>query len=152
MFFDKSATKKCCFKLDLQWNQMILTLIFWGFGLLYFNVKFNVITTRTMGYFFGITFLFSPLFFPKKFTIKGYSMKSYFIKLIESQSIHRKNIVLAIFATCFFINTIFCFFDFDVDLPYFTYGSYNQCLSCSSSLPTFQFFEFCDGNIYFFGF
>jgi hypothetical protein len=39
MFFDKSATKKCCFKLDLQWNQMILTVIFWGFGLLYFNAN-----------------------------------------------------------------------------------------------------------------
>jgi hypothetical protein len=31
MFFDKSATKSVVFKLDLQWNQMILTVIlgFW---------------------------------------------------------------------------------------------------------------------------
>jgi hypothetical protein len=40
MFFDKSATKSVVFKLDLQWNQMILTVIL-GFGLLYFNAKFN---------------------------------------------------------------------------------------------------------------
>jgi hypothetical protein len=31
MFFDKSATKKCCFKLDLQWNPNDFDRDFWGF-------------------------------------------------------------------------------------------------------------------------
>jgi hypothetical protein len=61
---------------------MILTVIL-GFWFAVFNAKFNVITTRTMALLFGIT-LFSYLFFPK-FTIKGYSIEGYFIKLIKSQ-------------------------------------------------------------------
>jgi hypothetical protein len=47
MFFDKSATKKVLF---LTWFAME-SKWFWpwflGFGLLYFNAKFNLIQTRT---------------------------------------------------------------------------------------------------------
>jgi hypothetical protein len=61
---------KCCFfKLDLQWNPNDFDRNF-GFGLLYFNAKFNVITTRTMALLLVYFSFFLPLF-PKKFTIKG---------------------------------------------------------------------------------
>jgi hypothetical protein len=53
--------KKCCFKLDLQWNPNDFDRNF-GVLVLYFNAKFNVITTNN-GFTFWYSFtLFSCLF------------------------------------------------------------------------------------------
>jgi hypothetical protein len=46
MFFDKSTKSVVYF--DLQWNQMILTLIL-GFLVFCILIKFNVITDETNG-------------------------------------------------------------------------------------------------------
>ena len=76
LFFDKSNTKKVIF-LNLICNgiQMILTVIFGIFGLLYFNAQFNVISTKTVALLFGfLILLFIILFSVKKITIKGYSI------------------------------------------------------------------------------
>ena len=58
LFFEKSETRKVIF-LNLICNgiQMILTVIFGIFGLLYFNAQYNVITTKTVTILFGIFFL-----------------------------------------------------------------------------------------------
>ena len=159
MFFDKSATKKVLF-LNLICNgiQMILTVIFGVFGLLYFNAKFNVITTRTVALLFGITFLFLLLFFfLKKFIIKGYSIEKLLHKINEiPKYIHRKNIVLAICRYLLFSHQYyFLFLAFDVDLPYITLmAAITSIYLVASSLPTFQFLDFAiKGSvaIYFFG-
>ena len=65
LFFNKSEAKKVIF-LNLICNgiQMILTIIFGIFGLLYFNAQFNVITPKTVLSLVGICFLlFGILFF-----------------------------------------------------------------------------------------
>jgi hypothetical protein len=159
MFFDKSATKKVLF-LNLICNgiQMILTVIFGVFGLLYFNAKFNVITTRTVALLFGITLIFLLVsFFLKKFTIKGYSTEKLLHKINEiPKSIHRKNIVLAICRYLLFSHQYyFLFLAFDVDLPYFILmTAITSVYLVASFLPTFQFLDFAiKGSvaIYFFG-
>jgi hypothetical protein len=159
MFFDKSATKKVLF-LNLICNgiQMILTVIFGVFGLLYFNTKFNVITTRTVALLFGITFLFLLLSFVlKKLTIKGYSIEKLLHKINEiPKYVHRKNIVLAICRYLLFSHQYyFLFLAFDVDLPYITLmAAITSIYLVASSLPTFQFLDFAiKGSvaIYFFG-
>ena len=64
LFFDKSNTKKVIF-LNLICNgiQMVLTVIFGIFGLLYFNAQHNVITPKTVTILFGaLVLLFIVLF------------------------------------------------------------------------------------------
>ena len=100
LFFEKHDTKKIVF-LNLICNgiQMILTVIFGIFGLLYFNANFNVITTKTVVILFVLLALvFGILFSVKKITIKGYSIEKLIHKINEiPKSIHQKNILLAIF-------------------------------------------------------
>jgi hypothetical protein len=159
MFFAKSATKKVLF-LNLICNgiQMILTVIFGVFGLLYFNAKFNLIQTRTAALLFGVTFLFFLVtFFLKKFIIKGYSIEMLLQKTNKiPKSIHQKNIVLAVFRYLIFSHQYyFLFLIFAVDLPYFTLmAAITSIYLVASSLPTFQFLDFAiKGSvaIYFFG-
>jgi uncharacterized membrane protein YbhN (UPF0104 family) len=159
IFFAKSATKKVLF-LNLICNgiQMILTVIFGVFGLLYFNTKFNLIPMRTAALLFGVAFLLSLVaFFLKKFIIKGYSIKKLLQKINEiPKSIHQKNIILAIFRYLIFSHQYyFLFLTFDVDLPYFSLmAAITSIYLVASSLPTFQFLDFAiKGSvaIYFFG-
>ena len=82
LFFDKSNTKKVIF-LNLICNgiQMVLTVIFGIFGLLYFNAQHNVITPKTVTILFGaLVLLFIVLFSIKKITIKGFSIEKLIIK------------------------------------------------------------------------
>jgi hypothetical protein len=77
LFFEKTKTKKIIF-LNLICNgiQMIWSVIFGIFGLLYFNANYNIITSKTVSILFGICFLFFIiLFFSKKINIKGYSIE-----------------------------------------------------------------------------
>jgi hypothetical protein len=119
MFFDKSATKKVLF-LNLICNgiQMILTVIL-GFGLLYFNAKFNLIQTRTAALLLCNFLLFLVAFFLKKFIIKGYSIEKLLHKINEilSPFIRKYSSCRFSLLDFFHINTIFCF-DFAVDLPF----------------------------------
>ncbi|MGZ9735057.1 hypothetical protein [Flavobacterium sp. GNP002] len=159
LFFDKSNTKKVIF-LNLICNgiQMILTVIFGIFGLLYFNAQYNVITTKTVAILFGfLILLFIVLFSVKKITIKGYSIEKLIHKINEiPKSIHQKNIFLGICRYLVFSHQYyFLFLAFDVDLPYSTLiATISSVYFLASSLPTFQFLDFAvKGSVavYFFG-
>jgi len=159
LFFEKSKTKKVIF-LNLICNgiQMILSVVFGIFGLLYFNANYNIITPKTVSILFGICFLlFGILFFSKKINIKGYSIEKLIHKINEiPKAIHQKNIFLAICRYLVFSHQYyFLFLAFDVDLPYFILmATIASVYFLASSLPTFQFLDFAvKGSVavYFFG-
>jgi hypothetical protein len=159
LYFDKSETKKIIF-LNLICNgiQMILTVIFGVFGLLYFNAQYNIITSKTVAILFGGCFLlFGILFFSKKINIKGYSIEKLIHKINEiPKSIHQKNILLGVLRYLVFSHQYyFLFLAFDVDLPYLILiAAISSVYFLASSLPTFQFLDFAvKGSVavYFFG-
>ena len=159
LFFDKSQAKKIVF-LNLICNgiQLILTVIFGIFGLLYFNANFDVITTRMVGILLGILiFIVAVLFFTKKINIKGYSIEKLIHKINEiPKRIHQKNILLAIGRYLVFSHQYyFLFLIFDVKIPYFLLmATITSVYFLASSLPTFQFLDFAvKGSVavYFFG-
>lgn len=148
MYYDKSQVKKIVF-LNLICNgiQMVLTVIFGVFGLLYFNSQYNVISPKTVGIIFGCcVVLFGILFFSKKINIKGYSIEKLIHKINEiPKAIHQKNILLGISRYLVFSHQYyFLFLAFDVDLPYYILiAAISSVYFLASSLPTFQFFRFC---------
>jgi hypothetical protein len=159
LYYPKSEAKKVVF-LNLICNgiQMILTVIFGLFGLLYFNAKYNVIRPQMVGILFGIlVLLFVVLFSLKKIKIKGYSIEKLIHKINEiPKPIHRKNILLGTLRYLVFSHQYyFLFLAFDVDLPYLTLiATIAVVYFLASSLPTFQFLDFAvKGSvaIYFFG-
>jgi hypothetical protein len=159
LFFEKSKAKKIIF-LNLICNgiQMILSIVFGIFGLLYFNVNYNIITSKTVLILFGICFLlFGILFSSKKINIKGYSIEKMIHKTNEiPKAIHQKNIFLAVCRYLVFSHQYyFLFLAFDVDLPYLTMmATIASVYFLASSLPTFQFLDFAvKGSVavYFFG-
>ncbi|MEZ7504229.1 hypothetical protein [Flavobacterium sp. Arc2] len=147
LYYEKSETKQVIF-LNLICNgiQMVLTVIIGIFGLLYFNAKYNVITTKTVVILFGILiFTFIILFSLKKIAIKGYSIEKLIHKINEvPKRIHQKNILLGICRYIVFSHQYyFLFLAFDVDLPYLTLMSaVTSVYFLASSLPTFQFLDF----------
>lgn len=159
LFFEKSQTKKIVF-LNLICNgiQMVLTVVFGIFGLLYFNTVYNVITSQTVLILFGLLLLlFGILFSVKKITIKGYSIEKLIHKINEiPKKVHRKNILLAVARYLVFSHQYyFLFLLFDVDLSYFLLmATITSVYFLASSLPTFQFLDFAvKGSVavYFFG-
>ena len=159
LFFNKSEAKKVVF-LNLICNgiQMVLTVVFGIFGLLYFNTLYHVITPKTVLMLFGICFLlFGILFFSKKINIKGYSIEKLIHKINEiPKHIHQRNILLGICRYLVFSHQYyFLFLAFDVHLPYLILiATIASVYFLASSLPTFQFLDFAvKGSvaIYFFG-
>jgi len=147
LFYPKSEAKNVIF-LNLICNgiQMVLTVIFGLFGLMYFNTKYEVITTQTVAILFGgFVLLLIVLFSLKKIKIKGYSIEKLVHKINEiPKPIHRKNILLGVLRYLVFSHQYyFLFLAFDVDLPYFTLISTIAVVYfLASSLPTFQFLDF----------
>lgn len=147
LFYPKSEAKNVIF-LNLICNgiQMVLTVVFGLFGLMYFNAKYEVITTQTVAILFGgFVLLLIVLFSLKKIKIKGYSIEKLVHKINEiPKSIHRKNILLGVLRYLVFSHQYyFLFLAFDVDLPYFTLISTIAVVYfLASSLPTFQFLDF----------
>jgi len=160
LYFDKKDAKKVVF-LNLICNgiQMILTVIFGIFGLLYFYARYNdEITQKSIAILFGICFLlFGILFFSKKVSIKGYSIEKLIHKINEiPKTIHQKNAFLGVLRYLVFSHQYyFLFLAFDVDLPYFILiSAISSVYFLASSLPTFQFLDFAvKGSVavYFFG-
>jgi len=159
LFFEKEKTKKIVF-LNLICNgiQMILTVIFGTFGLLYFNANFNVITPKTVLILFCIFSLFLLFgFFLKKINIRGYSLEKLIHKINSiPKQIHQKNTFLAIARYITFSHQYyFLFLLLGVDLPYLTLiATITSVYFLASSLPSFQFLDFAiKGSVavYFFG-
>ncbi|OIV42774.1 lysylphosphatidylglycerol synthase domain-containing protein [Flavobacterium johnsoniae] len=159
LYYPKSDAKKVVF-LNLICNgiQMILTVIFGIFGLLYFNAQYNVITSKAVAILFGgFVVVLIVLFSLKKIKIKGYSIEKLIHKINEiPKAIHQKNILLGILRYLVFSHQYyFLFLAFDVDLPYLVLMSaVTSVYFLASSLPTFQFLDFAvKGSvaIYFFG-
>lgn len=159
LYYKKTETKQVVF-LNLMCNgvQMVLTVFFGIFGLLYFNAQYNVITTETVIILFVILILiFTLLFSVKKLTIKGYSIEKLIHKINKiPKSIHKKNIFLAVCRYVVFSHQYyFLFLAFDVDLPYLTLmAAITSVYFLASSLPTFQFLDFAvkgGVSIYIFG-
>lgn len=159
LYYPKSDAKKVVF-LNLICNgiQMILTVIFGIFGLLYFNAQYNVITSKAVAILFGgFVVVLIVLFSLKKIKIKGYSIEKLIHKINEiPKAIHQKNILLGILRYLVFSHQYyFLFLAFDVDLPYLILMSaVTSVYFLASSLPTFQFLDFAvKGSvaIYFFG-
>jgi len=159
LYFDKSETKKIIF-LNLINNgiQMLLSVVFGIFGLLYFNANYEIIKPKTVIILFGILIILAlGSFFFKTFTIKGYSIEKGIHKINQiPKKIHQKNIFLGIFRYLFFSHQYyFLFLAFDVELPYFLLISAVAAVYfLASSLPTFQFLDFAvKGSIavFFFG-
>ena len=159
LYFDKKSTKKVIF-LNLICNgiQMLLSVVFGIFGLLYFNAIFDIITPKTVVVLFGMLLsLVALLFFTKKINIKGYSIEKLIHKINEiPKAMHQKNIFLGICRYMVFSHQYyFLFVAFDVDLPYFTMmAAIASVYFLASSLPTFQFLDFAvKGSVavFFFG-
>ena len=159
LFFESVKAKKIVF-LNLICNgiQMILTVIFGVFGLLYFNARFNIITTKTVGLVFALLIgILLVLFFTKKISIRGYSLEKLIHKINEiPKKVHQKNILLAIGRYLVFSHQYyFLFLIFDVTIPYWLLMATIACVYfLASSLPTFQFLDFAvKGSVavYFFG-
>ncbi|MGH2664535.1 hypothetical protein [Flavobacterium sp.] len=159
LFYEKAKTKKIIF-LNLISNgiQMILTVIFGIFGLLYFNARFSIITTKAViGLFAIMIVVFVVLFFAKKITVKGYSIEKLIHKLNEiPKFIHRKNIGLGIGRYLVFSHQYYILFLlFGVEIPYLLLmAAITSVYFIASSLPTFQFLDFAvKGSVavYFFG-
>lgn len=159
LFFEKSQTKKIVF-LNLICNgiQMVLTVVFGLFGLLYFNASFQVITPHTVLLLFGLLVaVILVLFLAKRLTIKGYSIEKLIHKINEiPKNVHRKNVLLAVARYLVFSHQYYVLFlIFDVDLPYWLLMStITSVYFLASSLPTFQFLDFAvKGSValYFFG-
>jgi len=159
LFFEKSETKKILF-LNLICNgiQMILTIVFGVFGLLYFNANFNIITTKTVSFLFGLLLVvFLIIFSLKKIKIKGYSVEKLIHKINEiPKPIHKKNVLLGLSRYLVFSHQYyFLFLAFDVHLPYLILlSAITSIYFLASSLPTFQFLDFAvKGSVavYFFG-
>lgn len=147
LYYEKPAAKKIIFyNLICNGVQMILTVVFGVFGLLYFNANFHIITTKTVAVIFGATLLlFVVSFFIKSFSFKGYSLEKLVHKINQiPKHVHRKNIILGICRYLVFSHQYyFLFLAFDVDLPYLTLMSaITSIYFLASSLPSFQFLDF----------
>jgi len=147
LFFEKEKTKKVVF-LNLVCNgiQMVLTIIFGVFGLLYFNSQYHVITDRTVGILFGaFCMLLLISFGVKRMSVKGYSIDKLMKKIGEiPKGVHQKNIFLAVCRYVVFSHQYyFLFAIFGVELPYLMMmAAICSVYFLSSALPTFQFFDF----------
>lgn len=141
LYFEQKKTKKIIF-LNLICNgiQMVLTVLFGTIGL--FIIGYWKWALIIIGLF---CFLLLASFLSKKIKIKGYSIEKLLAKLNEiPKTIHRKNILLAIFRYMVFSHQYyFLFLAFDVDLPYLTMmASIAAVYFLASSLPSFQFLDF----------
>ena len=147
LFYESAKRKKIVF-LNLISNgvQMILSIVFGIFGLLYFNAEYDIITKRTVIVLFAAFCLAGIISFAiKGVTIRGYSIEKLIQKINSIPTkIHQKNNILAIARYLIFSHQYyFLFCIFDVTVPYFMLmATIAAVYFLASAIPTFQFLDF----------
>jgi hypothetical protein len=159
MFYEKKYTRRIVF-LNLLCNgaQMILTIAFGIVGLIYFNLEYNIVSTKiVMAILVGMVIVGFIAFVMRKFKFKGYSFERVMRKTRDlPENIHQKNFVLAICRYLIFSHQYYFILTiFNVELPYFVaMATICSVYFLASSLPTFQFLDFAvkgSVSVYFFG-
>ena len=159
LFYEKSRARTIVF-LNLVCNgiQLVLSVVFGVFGLLYFNAVYEVIGTGTVAVLFAIfIFIAIVLFMMRGISVRGFSVSRIVAKLNTlTFKIHRRNTALAVCRYLFFSHQYYLLFVvFGVDLPYLLLMSaITSTYFLSSALPTFQFLDFAVKGgvaVYFFG-
>ena len=159
LYYPPKRARKIVF-LNLVCNgaQMLITVVLGIIGLIYFNLRFGILSARvvlTMLVGIGAIAILAYVF--RSFTIKGYSFEKALNKISEiSKPVHRKNIVLALCRYAFFSHQYFLILlMFDTGLSYpIAMATICSVYFLSSSLPTFQFLDFAVKGgvaVYFFG-
>jgi hypothetical protein len=159
LYYEPQRARKIVF-LNLLCNgvQMLITVLLGIIGLLYFNLRFGIITTRvvfTILIGLGVIAILAYAF--RSFTIKGYSFEKALKKIREiPKRIHRKNLLLALCRYAFFSHQYYLILlMFDTGLSYpIAMATICSVYFLSSSLPTFQFLDFAVKGgvaVYFFG-
>jgi len=159
LYYPPKRARKIVF-LNLLCNgvQMLVTIVLGIAGLVYFNLRFGILSSRvvlTLLVGIGATAVLAYVF--RSFTIKGYSFEKAFQKVGEiPRPIHRKNLVLALCRYAFFSHQYFLILlMFDTGLSYpIAMATICSVYFLSSSLPTFQFLDFAVKGgvaVYFFG-
>lgn len=159
LYFESSQTKRVLF-LNLINNgiQMLLSVVFGIFGLLYFNTHFGIMGGKTLAGLFGIFLAAAAvLFFARHWRIRGYSIKTIIQKINGiPRRVHQKNMLLGLARYLVFSHQYFFLFRaFEVEIPYLLLMSaVAATYFIASSLPAFQMFDFAvKGSVavYFFG-
>ncbi|UYW01311.1 hypothetical protein K5I29_12830 [Flavobacterium agricola] len=147
LYYDKKDSGRVIF-LNLICNgiQMVLSITIGFAGLLYLNAHYKIIGWDKI--FIGfcmLSLLIGIILFTKQITVRGYSLQMLFQKINEiPKRIHRKNIFLALCRYACFSHQYFILYRvFDVEVPYLLLMSaITSVYLLSSSLPTFQIFDF----------
>lgn len=159
MFFESKHSRKILF-LNLLCNgvQMVITVILGTAGLLYFNLHHNIVSARVIFIILLVAgVLLLAAFALRTFKVKGYSFQRVIEKIRDiPHKIHRKNLLLALGRYLIFSHQYyFILVMFNVELSYWmAMATICSVYFLSSSLPTFQFFDFAvKGSVavYFFG-
>lgn len=146
-FYPKSETKKIIF-LNLICNgvQMVLTIGFGLFGLLYFNTVYPIVSLKIIIIILiGFVALVFFAFCIKKTSFIGFSIDKVIRKINEiPKPIHQKNILLGLGRYLVFTHQYyFLLLVFDVNQSYFILiATISGVYLLSSSLPSFQFLDF----------
>lgn len=147
LYYDKKDSGRVIF-LNLICNgiQMLLTIVIGIFGLLYLNSQYKMMGWDKV--FIGFCLLsltIGIILFTKKISVRGYSIEVLFKKINEiPKLIHQKNIFLALCRySCFTLQYYILYRMFDIEVPVLLLlSAVTSVYFLSSSLPTFQIFDF----------
>lgn len=159
LYFEPKRARKIVF-LNLLCNgvQMLITVALGIAGLLYFNLRFGIVSTRIVfTVLVGIGTVAFLAYVFRSFTIRGYSFEKALKKINEiPKPVHRRNLLLALCRYAFFSHQYYLILlMFDTGLSYpIAMATITSVYFLSSSLPTFQFLDFAVKGgvaVYFFG-
>lgn len=147
LYFDKSNSRRILL-LNFISNgaQMLVTVLFGIIGLLYFNTVADVISAEIISFIFIFLLIITlSLILLRNVEVRNLSAQKVWNKIhFISKDVHLKNMLLSIARYLIFSHQFyFLLVIFRVDLPYLSLMSGIMAMYfVSSSLPTFQIFDF----------